>query len=225
MQKDGKRFFYVNPLEVVPGISGEAVTHRHALPQRPKWYTCACCPPNVARLISSFGKYAYSEKGNTAYCHMFASGETSFANGMKFTCETAYPYDFEVNFRIERGGNLAVRIPGWAKGNYAVYINNFPKDVAYENGYVYISAVDGDSIKLKLQDKINVIYPSTKIPDLSGTVALSRGPLIYCFEGVDNGGRVLDIRPGRYGKKYLSGGPDHEIIAFPAEKRGCSYPT
>ena len=194
MQKDGKRFFYVNPLEVVPGISGEAVTHRHALPQRPKWYTCACCPPNVARLISSFGKYAYNEKGDTAYCHMFASGEVTFANGMSFICETKYPYDFEVNFAIRKGGELAVRIPSWAKGNYAVYVNNFPRDVVFRDGYVYINAEDGDNIKLKLQDKINVIYPSTKIPDLSGTVTLSRGPLVYCFEGVDNDGSVLDLR-------------------------------
>ena len=93
---------YVNPLEVIPGISGEAVTHRHALSQRPKWYTCACCPPNVARLISSFGKYAYSEKGGTAYCHMFASGEVTLESGMKFTCETDYPYAFDINFKIEK---------------------------------------------------------------------------------------------------------------------------
>ncbi|HEX3020914.1 MAG TPA: beta-L-arabinofuranosidase domain-containing protein, partial [Lachnospiraceae bacterium] len=51
MQLDGERFFYVNPLEVIPGISGESVTHHHALPQRPKWFACACCPPNVARLL------------------------------------------------------------------------------------------------------------------------------------------------------------------------------
>ena len=83
MALDGKSFFYVNPLEVIPGITGEAVTHRHTLPQRPKWYTCACCPPNVARLISSFGKYAYTENEDMAYCHLFASGEVTFENGMK----------------------------------------------------------------------------------------------------------------------------------------------
>ena len=211
MQKDGKRFFYVNPLEVIPGISGEAVTHRHTLPQRPKWYTCACCPPNVARLISSFGKYAYTEKGDTSYCHMFASGEVTFTNGMKFICETSYPYDFEVNFRFEKGGNLAMRIPGWTKGNYAVYVNNFPKDVAYKDGYAYITAADGDSIKIKFEDKINVIYPSAKIPDLSGTAALSRGPLVYCFEGVDNDGSVLDLRLDAKGDFNIAGITD-EIL-------------
>ncbi len=91
MQLDGRRFFYVNPLEVIPGISGVSPTHRHDLPVRPKWYACACCPPNAARLISSFGKYAYGENADTAFCHLFAAGEISLANGMKFTCETKYP--------------------------------------------------------------------------------------------------------------------------------------
>ena len=194
MQKDGKRFFYVNPLEVIPGISGEAVTHRHALPQRPRWYTCACCPPNVARLISSFGKYAYSESDDTVFCHLFASGDISADNGMKFTCKTDYPYNFEISYQIEKGGILAVRIPGYVQNSYAVYINNFPKDVPVKDGYIYIDANDGDSIKIKLEDKINVIYPSAKIPNLSGAVAISRGPLVYCFEGIDNDGSVLDLR-------------------------------
>ena len=194
MQKDGKRFFYVNPLEVIPGITGEAVTHRHTLPQRPKWYTCACCPPNVARLISSFGKYAYTENEDTAYCHLFASGEVQFDNGMKFTCKTDYPYDFEVSYHIEKGGNLAVRIPAYTCGDYAVFINNFPKDAPAKDGYIYLDVNDGDSVKIRLADKINVIYPSAKIPDLSGTAALSRGPLVYCFEGTDNNGSVLDLR-------------------------------
>lgn len=194
MQKDGKRFFYVNPLEVIPDITGEAVTHRHALTKRPKWYACACCPPNVARLISSFGKYAYTENEDTAFCHMFASGEVSFEMGLKFRCDTKYPYEPEINFAIENGGKLAVRIPGYAGKEYAVFINNFPTDAPYKDGYVYLEAKDGDNIKIRLEDKINIIYPSAKIPDLSGAVALSRGPLIYCFEGVDNDGRVLDLR-------------------------------
>ena len=194
MQKDGKRFFYVNPLEVIPDITGEAVTHRHALTKRPKWYACACCPPNVARLISSFGKYAYTENEDTAFCHMFASGEVTFEMGLKFRCDTKYPYDPEINFAIEKGGNLAVRIPGYVGKEYAVFINNFPTDAPYKDGYIYLEVKDGDNIKIRLDDKINVIYPSAKIPDLSGTVALSRGPLIYCFEGVDNDGRVLDLR-------------------------------
>ena len=43
IELDGKRFFYVNPLEILPGISGKIPTHKHVIPQRPKWYGCACC--------------------------------------------------------------------------------------------------------------------------------------------------------------------------------------
>ena len=115
MQLDGKRFYYVNPLECIPGISGVAVTHRHDLTTRPGWYACACCPPNVARLISAYGQFAYGESDTTAYCHLIAAGEASFRNGLKLRCETGYPYEFTVTYRIEKGGSLAVRLPGWSK--------------------------------------------------------------------------------------------------------------
>ena len=67
MQLDGKRFFYVNPLEVIPGLSGQAKTHRHTLTQRPKWFACACCPPNVARLLPSI-----AEDASVSYTHLRA---------------------------------------------------------------------------------------------------------------------------------------------------------
>ncbi|MBQ8827255.1 MAG: glycoside hydrolase family 127 protein, partial [Oscillospiraceae bacterium] len=122
MQLDGKRFFYVNPLEIIPGISGAASTHWHTLTQRPKWYACACCPPNVARLITSFGKYAYGENKDTAYCHLYAAGKVEFGNGIKLTCETEYPYGFTVTYKIEKGGKSAIRIPSWSK-KYSLTIN------------------------------------------------------------------------------------------------------
>ena len=67
MQLDGKRFFYVNPLEVVPGVSGELPEYKHVLPERPGWYACACCPPNVARLVTSLAQYAWGENETSVY--------------------------------------------------------------------------------------------------------------------------------------------------------------
>ena len=76
MQLDGRRFFYVNALESLPGISGKAVTHRHALPVRPQWFACACCPPNAARLIASISRYAWclDEGTRTVYSLLFIGG-------------------------------------------------------------------------------------------------------------------------------------------------------
>lgn len=191
IQLDGKRFFYVNPLEIIPGVSGIAQTHRHTLPQRPGWYDCACCPPNAARLISSFGKYAYSENETTAYCHLYAAGDVNFENGIKLSCETKYPYEFTIKYHIWEGnGKLAIRIPFWSKKQYSVITDN----PYYESkGYIYINVKEGDEIELILNDKPYNLYASEKVARLSGLSALCRGPLVYCFEGVDNEDDILSL--------------------------------
>ena len=53
MALDGKSFFYVNPLEVLPEACHIDERKFHVIPVRQKWFGCACCPPNLARLISS----------------------------------------------------------------------------------------------------------------------------------------------------------------------------
>lgn len=186
MQLDGKRFFYVNPLEVNPGISGVAVTHKHDLPVRPKWYQCACCPPNVARLIESFGKYAYGENESTSFCHMIASGKVAFNNGMTLECETDYPHDMNVKYTVKGNGKLAVHIPGWSK-DFSVAVNGGQVHPGLDNGYIYIDINGSSVIEIKLDDAPHFVYASNKIPRAAGMVSLRRGPLVYCFEGVDNG--------------------------------------
>ncbi len=204
MQLDGKRFFYVNPLEVIPGISGVSPTHRHDLPERPKWYSCACCPPNVARLISSLGQYAYGENEDTAFCHLYAAGEVQFRNGIKLRCETDYPYDFTVTYRVEKGGRLALRIPAWS-GKYSISVNGNEISANIEKSYAYLYVNDGDVVTLTLDGTPRFAYGSTKIPQLSGKAALCRGPLVYCFEGADNNGDVLSLSVKRGGNVTVGG--------------------
>ncbi len=192
MQLDGKRFFYVNPLEVDPGISGISPDKRHDLPQRPGWYACACCPPNIARLISSFGRYAYGESGDTAYCHMYADGEVTFDNGVRLICRTGYPYSFEIKYTVVKGGRLAIRIAGWSE-SCRLEKNGAELSEKLSDGYVYLGVNDGDELVLTLDGTPKLYYPSVKIPSLTGMAAVCRGPLVYCFEGVDNGGDVRSL--------------------------------
>ena len=207
MQLDGKRFFYVNPLEVIPGVSGKAVTHLHDLPVRPGWYTCACCPPNVARLLSSFGQYAYGENETTAFCHLYAEGEIRFENGLRLQCETGYPYEFEVRFRVKEGkGRLAVRLPGWSRST-ALERNGAPADCEIRKGYAYVELQTGDELVLKLDGSVRRVYADPRVFEDTGCAALQRGPLVYCFEEADNG----DVR-------YLSLRPDGAFKALPLER-------
>ena len=199
MQQDGKRFFYVNPLEVVPGIAGIAQTHRHDLPQRPTWFGCACCPPNVARMVSSFGKYAYGENADTVFCHLYAAGKIDFANGTRLDCKTSYPYGYKITYTVENAGKnarLAVRIPGWSKTwklEKTAHGKSVELNPSVEKGYAYMEISEADVITLSLDSTPYFVYPSPKIPDLSGQVALCRGPFVYCAEGVDNKDDILSL--------------------------------
>lgn len=205
MQLDGKRFFYVNPLEVDIGITGKARTHTHVIPSRPQWYTCACCPPNVARLIGSLGKYAYGEKDDTVFCHMFAAGKVTFANGMELECTTSYPYDMTVGYTVSGNGKIAVRIPKWSK-SFTLSVNGSEVSAQPENGYVYIS-VDGKAeIKLVLDAAPRFVRASNKVPRLTGLTAIMRGPLVYCFENADN----KDVKALRIDKSVLPSAGEYE---------------
>ena len=230
MQLDGKRFFYVNPLEVIPGISGVSPTHRHDLTQRPGWYTCACCPPNAARLISSFGKYAYGENETTAYCHLFADGRVEFSNGIKLVCKTEYPYDFNVTYEIVSGGRLAVRVPSWSR-NTAVKLNGEVVLPEIKDGYAYISVNSSDVLKFEFDGTPRFVYASSRVPRLTGMTALCRGPLVYCFEGADNGGDVLslslikngNVEISEFDSSLLNGTVTLSVPAVRCEETGALY--
>lgn len=211
MQLDGKSYFYVNPLEVVPGMSGKTIRHEHDLPVRPGWYACACCPPNVARLIESFGKYAYGENEDTAFCHMYAAGDITLENGIRFTCETAYPYELSVRYTMASAGKLAVRIPGWSKET-KVLLNGEAYEPASEDGYAFFELQEGDQVELIFDDSVRKVYGNPFVPALSGRTAFMRGPLVYTFEGHDNEGHVIDL----YAKK--SGAA--KVLPFNPEKLG-----
>ena len=228
MALDGKRFFYVNPLEVDPGISGVAATHKHDLPVRPKWYQCACCPPNVARLIESFGKYAYGENKDTAYCHMIAAGKVAFRNGMELICGTDYPHKMNIHYSVKGRGRLAIHVPGWSR-SYEITMDGKTINAKKQNGYIYLDIDGASEIELKLDDAPAFIYSSPRIPRTAGMVALRRGPLIYCFEETDNGS-VKALRIDRDSAPEISSFSEElqadmiSVNAFREEDSGELYP-
>ncbi|HSK11766.1 MAG TPA: beta-L-arabinofuranosidase domain-containing protein, partial [Phnomibacter sp.] len=63
----GDRFFYGNPL---------ASFGTHA---RREWFGTACCPGNIARLVSSVGNYIYGTSPNTLWVNLFIGSEVKVA--------------------------------------------------------------------------------------------------------------------------------------------------
>ena len=195
MQLDGKRFFYVNPLETEPGVSGKLYGYKHVLPERPGWYTCACCPPNVVRLLMSLGKYLWSETEDGVYSHIPAGTEAHF-DKMDVTVESNYPWDEKVIYHVtgktEEETILGIHIPSWVRpGSVQVRINGKVKDITadVEKGYLILKRVwANDEVEIVFPMKIRKIYANLKVREDAGCVAFMRGPMVYCFEGVDNPG-------------------------------------
>ncbi len=193
MQRDGKRFFYVNPLEVNPGVSGVAAGYEHVLPNRPGWYACACCPPNLVRILTSLGKYAWDETEDAIYSHLFIGGEAGFAKA-DVAVESSYPWEGRVSYRVAAKSSetfaLAIHVPSYAK-ELSVTVNGEAVDAgAYmKDGYLYLNRSWGtaDVVALEFAMPVRKVYANTKVRENIGCVALVRGPMVYCFEGVDNG--------------------------------------
>ena len=140
MALDGKSFLYVNPLEVWPEACGGNPAKTHVKPVRQKWYGCACCPPNIARLLTSLGRYIYTVKGRAIYTHLYIGSETIIEMGeskVKLIQESNYPWDGNVLVKVNEtdGGEytIALRIPGWCR-DAGIYINNEKADVRVEIG-------------------------------------------------------------------------------------------
>ncbi len=200
---DGKSFFYVNPLEVWPEACKVRDDLRHVKTVRQGWFSCACCPPNVARLIASLGQYMYSHSADTAYIHLYAANEANLDLGgrkLRLAQETDYPWQETVSVTVQpdQAGEftIALRIPGWCKKTHLA-VNGKPADLASitAKGYAYVSRMwePGDEIQLTLAMPIQRIRANPQVRENAGRVALQRGPIVYCLEEVDNGANLSSM--------------------------------
>ncbi len=207
MALDGKSFFYVNPLEVLPEACHRDERKDHVKPVRQKWFGCACCPPNLARLISSIPTYAYTENEDTLFMHLHISGGvTKQVQDQAASFEVASGLPWEGGIRITYTGKqsvkmkLAVRIPGWCE-NWNLYKED-RFDYTVEKGYAYIEGEwkPGDEISFAFEMKPYFCQADSRVREDAGKVALMKGPVVYCAEEADNGKdlhlfRVLPKKP------------------------------
>ena len=176
-------------------------THlKHVLPERPNWYPCACCPPNVARLVSSIGQYAWGENESTVFAHTYLGGKATFQNGAVISCESSYPWSGSVKFTMEadKEFTFALHIPSWCK-SWSLNVSGNGIQPELRGGYAYLSRAwkAGDTVELTLKLEPRRIYANTNVRADAGCVALARGPIVYCFEEKDNGAKLSSLRVPR----------------------------
>jgi DUF1680 family protein len=187
----GDRFFYVNPL----GSTGK----HHRVP----WFDCSCCPTNVVRYIPGMGERVYAYRGNDIWTvlYMGSTATVPLADGkVKLTQETHYPWDgnIRIGVDLDKPGvfTLHLRVPGWCHEIPTVTINGQP--VARqepEKGCLKIERTwkAGDTVQLTLPMPVERVYADPRVRADVGRVALQRGPVVYCLEGVDNPEAVRNL--------------------------------
>lgn len=179
----GEAFFYDNPL------ASSGAHHRQP------WFECACCPPNIARLLASLGQYIYAANEHDIAVHLYVQSSAQVnVGGQTVTLrqQTDYPWSGAISFQFSMAEpatfGLKLRIPGWCR-TAQLSVNGQPFDIAsnLQHGYVRIERrwQAGDRVELELPMPIERIYAHPCVLQDAGHVALKRGPLVYCLERCD----------------------------------------
>lgn len=201
MALDGKSFFYVNPLEVNPVACREDARKHHVKASRQKWFGCACCPPNIARLVSSIGSYAYTESEDTIYIHLYMGAVIHKEIGehsLEVKVESGFPWKGNVTIQVEASSpvesTLALRIPDWCDKYTISELQG--EETVFEDGYLYITKTwsGREELHLDFSMKSKIVHANKKVRENVGKVAIVRGPIVYCLESIDNGEDLQLIR-------------------------------
>lgn len=197
----GDRYFYVNPLEVVPEHCIGNSYMMHIKPVRQRWFSVACCPPNIARTLASLGQYIYAIDSKAIYINQFISSTAEVMIGdakVTLELESSMLQDGKVKLvlKSEIPANLTVkvRIPEYA-GNMKATQNGQAYSLENEDGYACFAGVDlkENRIEIDFDVKPKWISANTNVRADEGKVALMKGPCVYCMEEEDNGKNLASI--------------------------------
>ena len=203
----GDRFFYGNPLSSVGNTS------------RSEWFGTACCPSNIARLVASLGDYIFGQSPQGAWVNLYVSSQTTLGIGkasIPLKMETNYPWEGRVKLTVSPAKPVAytlhLRIPGWAKNEPApgglygfsaggqtapvqLLLNGRPITYREEKGYAIISRTwkKEDVVELVLPMEVRQVSARPEVKANQDRIALQRGPLVYCVEGIDNKGITWSV--------------------------------
>jgi DUF1680 family protein len=190
---DGRNFFYMNPL-----------LSRGRYERKP-WFEVACCPPNIMRLLASLGRYVatFDETGLQVHLYNTASLKAELASGepVALKMETDFPWQGQVKITMqETGGSvwqLRLRIPDWSQEMEVAFNSQPVENPVVESGYVLLERAwrPGDVIDLKLAINAHLVEPNPRVDAIRDSLAIQRGPLVYCIEAADHGDiNLMDIQ-------------------------------
>jgi len=176
----------------------------HVKIRRQKWFACACCPPNLARIVASLGNYVHSIQKDALYTHLYIGSEAKINLGgedVSVKIETQYPWEGQINISFAMKGKAkfkyGLRIPAWC-GKYSIRLNNTDVPYSVDDGFALIDREwsGGDKLSLVLDMPVNFLIANPHVRENTGKTAVMRGPIVYCAEEEDNGGELFRFHVG-----------------------------
>lgn len=198
---DGRHFFYANPLQ---RRADHDSANDHAPARRQPWYSCACCPPNLARLMASLQSYLATSDADGLQLHLYGSGMIRTHIGrttVGVAVVTGYPWQGQVRMTVTadapQNWTLALRIPQWCAA-FTVTVDGVAVTAPVRDGYLRItrSWPASSTVVLDLDMPPRLVTAHPYVDAVRGCVALARGPLVYCIEQADlpDGAALADVR-------------------------------
>jgi DUF1680 family protein len=182
----GDRFFYVNPLQ-----RREDHFEKDDPGRRREWFSCACCPPNIMRLLASVQHYLATVTDDTLYIQQYAAAWLRGAD-LDIEMATDYPWSGAITLRVlaapPASREVALRIPAWCSAARFTVNNSSERPVVSPDGYLRLRRrwSRGDAVTLRLDMTPRWTYPDHRVDAVRGCAAIERGPLVYCFEQADH---------------------------------------
>lgn len=195
-----------NGMLVGPSIDGSTYMYNNPLASKGKeerrdWYLVACCPPNIARTISSIGKFIYSISENAIWIHQYIGSETIFNLNkdaqITIKQESKIPWSGQVKIILSMTSNqtfsLQLRIPNWTHKT-SLRINGDEVKEEFEAGTYYKLSQEWknqDKIEMNFEMEPTLLHDDPRVKYNKGRISIFNGPLIYCLEQIDN--KSIDI--------------------------------
>ncbi|MHA1187391.1 MAG: glycoside hydrolase family 127 protein, partial [Candidatus Heimdallarchaeota archaeon] len=205
-----------NALNVGISLDGKSYLYRNLMESegqlaRKDWFATPCCPSNVSRIWANIGEYIYSYNNDTIWIHQFIGNTTEIPlkdkeAKVEINMTSKLPWTGKVSLVIrptrEIDFTLRIRMPSWTNETKIwinaeeLYFEYFRPESEATGGGLTPQKAMFIPVKLKLKEattldiefdmnvKIHKAHP--KVKTNKDKIALSKGPLVYCFESTDN---------------------------------------
>jgi DUF1680 family protein len=161
----------------------------------------------------------YAQKQNNLYINLFATSSTKVMvngkNQVEISQQTQYPWEGAIKINIspvkKESFSVYLRIPGWVKNqpvpsdlysykspvteSVSIKVNGKTFTYQTENGYAVLAREwkKGDVVEYDIPMNVHRVVANSNVEADRGKIAIERGPVVYCLEGVDNDNKLSNL--------------------------------